>query len=549
MALRDKLTCAGSRVQAGRAHYSTYVTEETRRPGTDSPNHDKPGETIGLALSGGGSRAALYSLGVLLYLVHSKLNEEVRLISSVSGGSIVNAALSVTEDYSRVSPPDFDKIAGRLANRLANRGVFFVGRWRDLPLGLLFVLGVGLVGATCIALFTGQEPDRDRVYAALPFLIGIALGGISSLLWVLFNRGSRQIAAYADLISRFRQEEKRLRPRSQLKLSEVNDSTRVRHVLCATELTSGRPIYMDRREIRSPAYGSGDPNLSLAKAIYASAAFPVGFPPLRVKTASLNMSGGDTEERPPWLLLSDGGVFNNLGTDSFTAWSTWDPFMPDQRFADWPWPTITRRIIVNASSPARVARMPRLWIWRNIVIAQRIMAVLYENTLRPRILALLAEEEESDDPIIIDIANSPIAILERQISGKSRGDDAHKRAQDTLDKLRRFQHTAYWHEYSVRASATKTVLLAIGQTAAVRLLRLGYLDAAITCHVRLNSAGLETVPSEAWFQELVRDIDDSLNRSRWRIWRNVGQKEPAGPKTASRHSSDNEPNDLVEPLH
>jgi NTE family protein len=54
--------------------------------------------TIGIAISGGGVRAALYSLGVLVYLVHSGLHDRVRIISSVSGGSIVNAILGLSKD-------------------------------------------------------------------------------------------------------------------------------------------------------------------------------------------------------------------------------------------------------------------------------------------------------------------------------------------------------------------------------------------------------------------------------------------------------------------
>ena len=538
------------------------MTDEVPQPGTTRATDDESHGTIGIALSGGGSRAALYSLGVLLYLVHSNLNEQVRLISSVSGGSIVNAALSLSKDYSRLSSREFERIASTLANRLAHRGVFFFMGWRRL-LGAVVVLIFILIlvvstafSATSMPPFfrmENRDSSRTLIYSVLHW-IGVLEPWIFTFYGALFltlllsrtwfNRGKVQMSVYASLMAEFQQKREGHRSKDQLKLSEVNPETRVRHVLCATELTSGRPIYMDRREIRSPAYGSGKPNLSLAKAIYASAAFPVGFPPLRVKTASLNMNGGDMEERPKWLLLSDGGVFNNLGTDSFTAWTTSDPFMADPRFVEWPWPSITQRIVVNASSPGRLASVPRLWGWRYVVTMQRIMAVLYENTLRPRIQALLAEEEEPDGPMIIDIANSPIAILERQM-GIERWKDSgeYKRAHDTLEKLKGFQNAAYWHEYSVRASSTKTVLRAIGQTAAVRLLRLGYLDATISCHVRLNSAGLESVPSEAWFQELVKDQDDSRERLEIRPRGRVQRKEPAQAKVALRRSGEKNSND------
>ena len=49
---------------------------------------------LGLALSGGGVRAALFSLGVVIGLIQSRCHLRVRCVASVSGGSILNAALA-----------------------------------------------------------------------------------------------------------------------------------------------------------------------------------------------------------------------------------------------------------------------------------------------------------------------------------------------------------------------------------------------------------------------------------------------------------------------
>ncbi|UJF33947.1 patatin-like phospholipase family protein [Paenibacillus hexagrammi] len=46
---------------------------------------------IGLALSGGGYRASLFHLGVMARLADDGLLNKVRVISSVSGGSIIGA--------------------------------------------------------------------------------------------------------------------------------------------------------------------------------------------------------------------------------------------------------------------------------------------------------------------------------------------------------------------------------------------------------------------------------------------------------------------------
>ena len=60
---------------------------------TDSRSNDsaRPDtRELGVALSGGGVRAAAFALGALLYLVDTGLNKRVKVISSVSGASLTN---------------------------------------------------------------------------------------------------------------------------------------------------------------------------------------------------------------------------------------------------------------------------------------------------------------------------------------------------------------------------------------------------------------------------------------------------------------------------
>jgi Patatin-like phospholipase len=81
---------------------------------------------IGIAISGGGVRAAFYGVGALLYLVHSGLNKQVKLISSVSGGSIPNAVIAMNCDFQNEDRDRFDDLMSMMCNRLARKGVFFV---------------------------------------------------------------------------------------------------------------------------------------------------------------------------------------------------------------------------------------------------------------------------------------------------------------------------------------------------------------------------------------------------------------------------------------
>ncbi|AJZ74897.1 patatin-like phospholipase family protein [Pandoraea apista] len=63
-----------------------------------SGNHPKP-NSIGLALSGGGVRAAAFHAGVLLYLAEQQLLEDVVHVSSVSGGSLFTGMVFRLADY------------------------------------------------------------------------------------------------------------------------------------------------------------------------------------------------------------------------------------------------------------------------------------------------------------------------------------------------------------------------------------------------------------------------------------------------------------------
>lgn len=51
------------------------------------------GQRLGLALSGGGVRAAVFHLGVLYHLAQQDRLEEVTQISTVSGGSLIIGAI------------------------------------------------------------------------------------------------------------------------------------------------------------------------------------------------------------------------------------------------------------------------------------------------------------------------------------------------------------------------------------------------------------------------------------------------------------------------
>jgi hypothetical protein len=70
---------------------------------------------IGVALSGGGHRAALFGLGVLLYLVDAEKNREVTSIASVSGSSLTNGVVAQSSNFTAVTQDEFLLVAKQLA--------------------------------------------------------------------------------------------------------------------------------------------------------------------------------------------------------------------------------------------------------------------------------------------------------------------------------------------------------------------------------------------------------------------------------------------------
>ncbi len=64
-------------------------------------------KSIGLALSGGGVRAAIFHLGVLELLAHRGLLEDISVLSTVSGGSLVTGLIYASNNYEWPSSADY----------------------------------------------------------------------------------------------------------------------------------------------------------------------------------------------------------------------------------------------------------------------------------------------------------------------------------------------------------------------------------------------------------------------------------------------------------
>ena len=120
------------------------------QPDTDSQAETPPAQ-IAVALSGGGHRATLWGLGVLVALADAHRNSQVTSVASVSGGSLANAAVGQRLDYTNASPAQVKAVVRDVARVIAGRGTVF-GWWGARLYVLLVLLGplaliLGLVEA------------------------------------------------------------------------------------------------------------------------------------------------------------------------------------------------------------------------------------------------------------------------------------------------------------------------------------------------------------------------------------------------------------------
>jgi predicted acylesterase/phospholipase RssA len=283
---------------------------------------------IVLAISGGGYRAAAFALGVLRYLDDLGLVGNVAVVSSVSGGGLVNLLIH-DSDLGQLSPLERTQVYNSFSDKLTTQSVWFSDPLCAAYFGCLLAIPVMVVGLAFTFLFAAvlglQVPDVMR-YAFFP-------AGVGS--WALLS-----------LRNRFH----------KLGLSKAFGASdtwrperRTANIFCVTDLESGQFMVLD---------GETYPQVSLAKTICITTGFPVLTKPF----------AEGTDNR---LRLVDGGVANNLGTQ----------LLESVLAAKIPLGALLF-VTVDASRPL-VAFSPR-FDPLGIRATARTFSVIYENTLVPR---------------------------------------------------------------------------------------------------------------------------------------------------------------------
>lgn len=304
---------------------------------------------IGIALSGGGVRAAVFHLGVLGRLAEDGLLEQITRISTVSGGTLVTGLIySIAGNRWPTSDFYLNKCLVQTQHYLTET---------DIP---------------CRAFFRGASHP-------------IAL-----------------IQRRANLISKSMQDCWGISG----SLSDIPPEPR--WILNATTYESGKNWrFIPQRRMGDYIVNYVEkPEIRLTDAMAASAAYPGLIGPLVLNTKKFSwfkfderQKQIDTQPRFKKLRLWDGGVYDNLGVETLFKIQDKDEYQDDCNF-----------LVVSDASNAIELQKYSIWFWKR---AYRLMAAAIDQVRSLRARALINHfETHINSGVYLKIGNTGRKILE-----------------------------------------------------------------------------------------------------------------------------------------
>jgi NTE family protein len=248
---------------------------------------------VALALSGGGARAMAFHLGGLRALYDRKILGKVKVLSTVSGGSVVGACWAYRgEDFAAFDRHVVSVLRRGLQWDILQEAFF---SW-EAPKIVATLLLTGTL--SLILSLLSLVASRARRWLGMP--TGPLEGWLATLVRRLPIWGSLTDAFEAALARHV------FGDRTVDQVQRVGLTT----IVNACDLRTGTAFRFGSNKSGGWRYGNvtGKPP-TVAKAVAASAAFPILLPPL-VETFDFEQKGRKTRNT---VALTDGGVFDNLG--------------------------------------------------------------------------------------------------------------------------------------------------------------------------------------------------------------------------------------------
>ena len=228
---------------------------------------------IGLALSGGGYRAAAYHIGTLRALNRLGILDKVDVISAVSGGSITAAYYALHKD-------NYEKFESSFINKL-QRGVLC-----STIVYVLLVFSISLLVASLVNWWL-LIPE-----AVMLLVFWYRIFPVCNFIECSYNRLFFQKKKLSDL------------PQSPLIAINATDVSNGKLYTFSQLKMGGYTYYQNGDYTTSPFDNTQFP---IAKAVMASSCVPFAFSPIKISREFCK----ENTERP---ILIDGGLYDNQGT-------------------------------------------------------------------------------------------------------------------------------------------------------------------------------------------------------------------------------------------
>ena len=328
---------------------------------------------------------------------------------------------------------------------------------------------------------------------ALPLRVVLFFVGLVIVGWIAGWRGAVCVRAFASALLN--------QSGRSTRLADIKQS--VDHVFCAADLHWGEHVYFSGRFVCAYRYGWGAPaGVSLAQAVHASAAYPGGFPALRLPTKAHGFREPGDIRAPTVssLALVDGGAYDNMAdewalgvADRNKRWAALAPGLnePDEL------------IVVNSSGPLDLRPLGRLRLplLGEALTLKRDIDLLYDTTtsVRRRWLHDTFIAGSSLKGEIIQISQSPFHVAQ---SFAPHGGAGAERARAVLTALAGTEDD--WNERVKRTRSVKTTLSRIPAVLAADLVHHGYMLAMANLHVVLGYP-LLPLPPESWYADFVAE--------------------------------------------
>jgi NTE family protein len=249
---------------------------------------------LGLALSGGGYRAAAFHLGTLRCLHQMGYLEQVQVFSTISGGSITGAAYCLRQDET------VEDFCQRMKAALMRDSVIGHVLRSGLFIGLIAFAG-GLLVLSLALLFTSWAPISPLVLVLLVWLLMRY-----QFQWFPI---SKEIEKAYNIFFYNNQTLNALPATPELAIGSSN-------------LHTGRPFTFARNWMGDSTYSFDKPPIHfktvgfpVARAVTASSCVPFAFTPVLIAPQFFEFEADAARVSPR---LIDGGVYDNQGVQKLT---------------------------------------------------------------------------------------------------------------------------------------------------------------------------------------------------------------------------------------